>query len=56
MFTELDYPWFQYVINDDWSTLSEDYYFCQQANLYGVEIYMDPRVRCGHLTRYYQYE
>ena len=56
VFTELDYPWFQYVINDDWSTLSEDYYFCQQANLYGVEIYMDPRVRCGHLTRYYQYE
>lgn len=56
VFTVLDYPWFQYVINEDWSTLSEDYYFCQQADLYGIEIWMDPRVRCGHLARYYQYE
>lgn len=56
VFTELDYPWFQYVTNEDWSTLSEDYYFCQNAGLMGIEIYMDPRVRCGHLARYYQYE
>lgn len=56
VFTQLDYPWFQYVTNEDWSTLSEDYYFCQQAGMFGVEIYMDPRVRCGHLARYYQYE
>ena len=56
VFTELDYPWFQYVTNDDWSTLSEDYYFCQNANLFEIEIWMDPRVRCGHLARYYQYE
>lgn len=56
VFTVLDYPWFQYVINEDWSTLSEDYYFCQQAALYGIEIWMDPRVRCGHLARYFQFE
>ena len=56
VFTELDYPWFQYVTNEDWSTLSEDYYFCQNANLFEIEIWMDPRVRCGHLARYYQYE
>lgn len=24
VFTRLDYPWFQYVTNEDWSTLSED--------------------------------
>lgn len=56
VFTQLDYPYFMYVTNEDWSTLSEDYYFCQMANLFGYEIYMDPRVRCGHLARYYQYE
>ena len=56
VFTELDYPWFQYVTKEDWSSLSEDYYFCQNANLFEVEIWMDPRVKCGHLARYYQYE
>lgn len=56
VFTELDYPWFQYVTNEDWTTLSEDYYFCQLCGLFGIEIYVEPRVRCGHLTRYYQYE
>ena len=56
IFTQLDYPWFQYVTNEDWSTLSEDYYFCQQCNMFGIDIYVEPRVRCGHLARYYQYE
>lgn len=56
VFTQLDYPWFQYVTNEDWSTLSEDFYFCQQAGMYGVDIYVEPRVKCGHLARYYQYE
>lgn len=54
--TALDYPYFQYVTNADGSTFSEDFYFCQQAGLYGFDIWMDPRVRCGHLARYYQYE
>ena len=56
VFTQLDYPWFQYVTNADWSTLSEDYYFCQNCKMFGVDIWMDPRVRCGHLARYYQFE
>jgi len=56
VFTRLDDPWFQYVTNADGSTLSEDYYFCQNARFYGIDIWMDPRVRCGHLARYYQYE
>ena len=56
VFTQLDYPWFQYVTAEDWTTLSEDYYFCQIADLFGVEVYVEPRVRCGHLVRYYQYE
>lgn len=56
VFTEIDYPYFQYVTNEDWSTLGEDFYFCQNANLFGIEIYVEPRVKCGHLARYYQYE
>lgn len=56
VFTELNYPWFQYVTNENWSTLSEDYYFCQMCELFGIEMWVDPRVKCGHLARYYQYE
>ena len=56
VFTALDYPYFQYVTNEDCSTLSEDFYFCQNASMMGFDIWMDPRVRCGHLARYYQYE
>ena len=56
VFTALDYPYFQYVTNADGSTFSEDFYFCRNAQMMGYHVYMDPRVRCGHLARYYQYE
>lgn len=56
VFTRLDYPYFQYTICADGAILSEDYYFCQNAALMGYEVIMDPRVKCGHLARYYQYE
>lgn len=56
VFTALDYPYFQYVTNADCSTFSEDFYFCQNARVMGYDIWMDPRVKCGHLARYYQYE
>lgn len=56
VFTRMDYPFFQYVNRTDGSTMSEDYYFCQAARMYGIPIYMDPRVKCGHLARYYQWE
>ena len=54
--TALDYPYFQYVTNQEGGTFSEDFYFCQNARLMGYQVFMDPRVRCGHLARYYQYE
>lgn len=56
VFTQIGKPYFQYVTNANGSTFSEDYYFCRQAAMYGIEIWMDPRVKCGHLARYYQYE
>lgn len=54
--TALDYPYFNYVTNEDGSTFSEDFYFCQHAELYGYQVFMDTRVKCGHLARYYQYK
>lgn len=56
VFTTLDYPYFQYLTNEDWSVIGEDYYFCQNCEAFGIEIWVDPRIKCGHLTRYYQYE
>lgn len=56
VFSQIDYPWFQYVTNSDYSTLSEDFYFSQNCEMYGIDIWLEPRVRCGHLARYYQYE
>ena len=56
VFSQIDYPYFQYVTNEDYSTLSEDYYFCMMCEMYGIDIWLDPRVKCGHLARYYQFE
>lgn len=56
VFGKLDSPYFQYVTNADGSTLSEDFYFCQNCRSFGVDVWVEPRVKCGHLARYYQYE
>lgn len=56
VFYDLMYPYFKYETHDDRSVLSEDYYFCQKAYASGFQIWADPRVKCGHLTKYYQYE
>ena len=54
--TTLSYPWFKYVVYNNHTFLSEDYYFCSHANANGFKIEADTRVRCGHLARYFQYE
>lgn len=56
VFRRLEYPWFRYATFDDGGTLSEDFYFCNNAVLEGLVIEADTRVRCGHLARYFQYE
>ena len=55
-FHVLKYPWFKFVNYDNGTILSEDLYFCCEADKAGFRIEADTRVRCGHLARYYQYE
>lgn len=56
VFRQMEFPWFSYVTWPNGTALSEDYYFCEQAEKYGIQIWADTRVRCGHLARYFQWE
>lgn len=56
VFEKMVYPYFKYVVHEDGSALSEDLYFCVNAKKEGFRIEADPRVKCGHLARYFQYE
>lgn len=44
-------PWFEYA-NDEtgWPTVTEDVPFCQKAAAAGVSIYLDPTIKCGHVS------
>ena len=55
VFSYMKYPYFKYIEYEDRKILSEDYSFCLEAQGRGFEIYADPRVKCGHLTKYYEY-
>ena len=56
VFTYMNYPYFKYLEYEDRKILSEDYYFCLEALGRGHEIWADPRVKCGHQIKGYQYE
>lgn len=44
-------PWFAYETNDDgWPLVSEDVPFCRKAAAAGFPIWLDPTVKCGHVT------
>lgn len=53
---ELSAPQFKYVTYDNGSALSEDLFFCLKMFNAGKTIEADPRVKCGHVTRYFRYE
>lgn len=55
VFSYLNYPYFKFVDYEDRRVLSEDYFFCLEAINRGYQIWADPRVKCGHLTKFYQY-
>lgn len=56
VFRKMEYPWFKYVAYSNGTFLSEDLYFCSEARKHGFKIYADTRMRCGHFTRYIQWE
>lgn len=56
IFREWEFPFFVFEQHNDGGILSEDYYFCLKAVSFGFHVQADPRVKCGHLARYYQYE
>jgi hypothetical protein len=44
-------PWFDYRNdNDGWPRVSEDVPFCERAKAAGVPLWLDPTVKCGHVT------
>lgn len=44
-------PWFHYENDGDgWPLVSEDVPFCRKARESGYAIWLDPTVKCGHLT------
>ena len=55
VFTYMTYPYFKYVEYEDRKILSEDYSFCLDAIGRGFDVFADPRVKCGHQTKYYIY-
>lgn len=46
-----DRDWFAYDVDGDgWPLISEDVTFCLKARGMGIPRYMDPSIRCGHVT------
>jgi len=44
-------PWFTYESDDEgWPRVSEDVPFCRKAAEAGFSIWLDPTVKCGHVT------
>jgi hypothetical protein len=44
-------PWFAYANDDEgWPRVSEDVAFCEAARAAGVGVWLDPSIRCGHVT------
>lgn len=52
VFDAMPSPWFEY--RDDangYATVTEDVAFCQKALALGVPVYVDPTVKCGHVSQ-----
>jgi hypothetical protein len=44
-------PWFIYEPdNEGWPAVSEDVPFCRKARAAGFSVWLDPMVKCGHVT------
>lgn len=54
VFERMKFPWFKWVVYNDKSQLSEDLYFCEKFKEIAVPIFVDTRVKCGHMMRHIQ--
>lgn len=55
LFNRIKYPWFKWQIYDNGSHLSEDLFFCTKIRELAVPMYVDTRVKCGHMMRHIAY-
>ena len=51
VFGRIEYPYFKWTEYPSGAHLSEDLGFCETCNGLGIQIHVDPRVRCGHAIR-----
>ena len=49
VFDAIGWPFFKWTDYGDGNCLSEDLYFCGRCNEEGIGVYLDPRIRCGHV-------
>ena len=47
---KIEEPWFEYH-EESGHAISEDMWFCMQAEKAGIPIYADKRVKCGHIIK-----
>lgn len=52
---DLPHPFFKYVEYESGATLSEDLYFCSNANKHGYQVYAETDIICGHSIRGFQW-
>lgn len=55
VFREINYPWFEFLSYENNTFLSEDLNFCLKASV-RYQLMVDLRVKCGHITKYVQYD
>lgn len=54
VFDRIEFPYFDWVNYENGMLLGEDTFFCSRCKKAGIPIYMDTRVKCGHIFRYVQ--
>ncbi len=57
VFRKIKYPWYDWVnyAGKHRGMLSEDLFFCERCHEYGIPIYVDAAVECGHMLRHVQW-
>lgn len=51
VFRKIEYPWFQFRLYGSGAVLSEDLDFCQKCQDRQIPIFVDCRVKCGHIIK-----